>query len=283
MKGIIFQRNFSLNCHGKLVDLSKPLVMGILNVTPDSFFKNSRVDTTTEILKRAESILREGASIIDIGGCSTRPGARAIPVQEELMRVLPAIRSIKKEFPDALLSVDTFQSDVADQSIDEGAEIINDVSGGQIDPNIFKVAAARKVPYILSHIKGTPEKMQDDPKYSNVTMEVLQYFAEKIKFLRSLGIIDIILDPGFGFGKNLEHNYTLFNDLPIFKMLELPIMAGISRKSMITRLLDVSPEEALNGTSVLHGIALLKGVNILRVHDVREAVETIKITERLAL
>lgn len=271
-----------INVKGRLLDLSQPQVMGILNVTPDSFYAGSRMQTETDIAHRAQQIISEGASIIDIGAYSSRPNAEHITPEEEISRLRTGLEIINREFPEAIVSVDTFRAEVAEVCVKEyGAAIINDISGGEMDEKMFETVARLNVPYILMHMKGTPQDMQQQPHYKNVVKEVFIYLAEKIQQLRDLGVKDIVLDPGFGFGKTVEHNYQLMSVLEEFRVFELPILVGISRKSMITRLLDITSQEALNGTTVLNAISLWKGADILRVHDVKEAVETVKIVEKL--
>lgn len=251
--------------------------MGILNITPDSFFDGGKYAETSAMLKHAEKMLADGASILDIGACSTRPGADEIPVEEESQRLITALRALKKEFPDAILSADTYRSGVAEKAVEAGADIINDISGGTMDQRMFEAVARLRVPYILMHIKGTPKDMQQDPSYNDVAEEVIKYFTEKIEVLKKLGIKDIIIDPGFGFGKNLKHNYTLLKKLPLLDIFEVPVLAGVSRKSMVNKVIKSNPSTALNGTTVVNTIALMNGANILRVHDVKEAVEAVKI------
>jgi dihydropteroate synthase len=275
----------TLNCNGRLLDLSEPLVMGILNVTPDSFYEGSRVRTEHALLKQAERMITEGGKILDIGGMSSRPGAEIISEKEELKRVLPAIKAVLRENPTALISVDTIRAIVAQASVEEGARIINDISAGSFDPKMFEtIAAMKNIPYILMHMKGkTPDTMQKEAHYEDITVEILDFFIEKLGILRGLGVKDIILDVGFGFGKTIEHNFTLLNKMHVFKILDIPILAGLSRKTMIWKTLHITPEEALNGTSVLNLVALQQGAKILRVHDVKEAVETIKLFQRLQI
>jgi dihydropteroate synthase len=252
-----------------------PLLMGILNSTPDSFFDGGLYTSEIKWLKKTADMIESGADIIDVGAYSTRPGAVNITEEEELERLVPVITSIRKHFPEQLLSVDSFRASVAEKAIGEGANIINDISGGTIDAAMFSTVARLQVPYILMHIKGTPQTMQLSPSYSNVVEEVKFYFDERIKLLQELGFFKIIIDPGFGFGKTLEHNFELFNKLDTFQSFKLPILAGISRKSMIHKVLNISSKEALNGTTVLNTLALTKGASILRVHDVKEAKEVI--------
>lgn len=271
-----------ININGTLIDLSTPLVMGILNVTPDSFFSGSRKQTEKEIIERARQILGEGGTVIDIGGQSTTPTSALLTAKEELERVEPALGIIRKEFPDALLSIDTFYSEVAQSAVEKyGANIINDISGGQIDDNMFETVARLNVPYILMHMRGTPQTMQQLTGYGHLIQDIWYYFSEKIAKLNLLGVNDIIIDPGFGFSKTREQNYQLMAYLKYFDTFEVPILVGISRKSMIYRLLDCTPQESLNGTSVLNTFSLLSGADILRVHDVKEAVECVKIVKKI--
>ncbi len=267
-----------INCNGHLLDLSSPVVMGILNVTPDSFFDGGQYADATSILGQAEKMLLEGASILDIGGASSRPGATVIPELEELNRAVSAIELILKHFPGTILSVDTWRAKVATEAVAAGAAIVNDISAGSLDPEMDHILAALAVPYVLMHLQGEPTTMQQNPSYEDVVTEVLDFFIKKIEKLRAIGIQDIILDPGFGFGKSLDHNFLLLRHLHVFKaVLNLPILAGVSRKSMICKPLGVKPEAALNGTSALHVFALEQGASILRVHDVKEAIEVIKL------
>ena len=273
-----------INVNGRLMDLSEPQVMGILNVTPDSFYARSRSETEKDIIQRLYQIIDEGASIIDIGGYSSRPNAEHISVEEEMSRLRNGLEIIRKHHPDAVVSVDTIRADVAKMCVEEyGVAIINDISAGQMDEQMFPTIAKLGVPYIIMHMKGTPQDMQVSPKYDHFLKEIFYYFSEKVQKLRDLGVKDIIIDPGFGFsfGKTLELNYELMNHLEEFNLFELPLLVGVSRKTMIYKLLGTTPEEALNGTTALHTIALLKGANILRVHDVKEAVESIKIVQKM--
>lgn len=265
----------TLNCNGKLFVLEDPIVMGILNTTPDSFFDGGKFFSEKEIFAHAEKMIADGATIIDVGGQSTRPKAEPISVEEELKRVIPVIKLIHNKFPDQLISIDTFYSEVAVNAVESGASIINDVSGGCIDEKMFSIAAKLHVPYILMHMQGTPEAMQQNPDYGSVVKEVKEFFKQKIPLLRDAGVNDIILDVGFGFGKNTEHNYSLLKHLKDFNIFELPMLVGFSRKSMINRMLKTTPEDALNGTTVLNTIALMNGASILRVHDVKEAMQAI--------
>jgi dihydropteroate synthase len=266
---------FTLNCKGRLLVAEKPLLMGIMNVTPDSFYAESRLSGVDSILTLAEKMLLEGADILDIGGQSTRPGSERISADEELKRILPAISTVIKKFPEVLISVDTFYSKVAAEAVSAGASIINDISAGSMDNRMIETVSALQVPYVLMHMKGTPQTMQQSPVYENVTREVLDFFIAKTQELKTAGIHDIILDPGFGFGKSIRHNFELLKNLSVFKMTGRPVMLGVSRKSTIYKTLGVTPEEALNGTTVLNTIALVHGASILRVHDVKEAKEAV--------
>jgi len=269
----------TINCKGRLVDLSNPTVMGILNITPDSFFDGGKYGSDAEILNRAEKILSEGATFIDLGGYSSRPGADFVSEEEEISRLRPAIEIVLKAFPDALLSIDTFRSKVAKMSVECGAALVNDISAGFLDDDMLDVIAGLQVPYVMMHMRGTPATMQRFTDYDDLVKDVLFYFSERIAKARRLGINDLIIDPGFGFSKTLAQNYELLHKLELLQMSELPVLVGISRKSMIYKLLETNVEKALNGTTVLNTIALSKGANILRVHDVREAVEAVKIFE----
>ncbi len=271
-----YNRKKWLNCQGNLLEISKPLVMGILNTTPDSFYDGGRYPTLKAIEARIETIIREKADIIDVGAFSSRPGAEMISEDEEWKRIYPVLQLIRKKFPNSVISIDTFRAGIAEKSVKEfKVDIINDISAGSLDAAMFPTVADLGVPYILMHMQGTPRNMQSNPVYEDVTRDIIKYFSEKIRILRDLGVKDIILDPGFGFGKKLEHNYELLKNLSEFQMFELPILAGLSRKSMIYKYLEISPDEALTGTIALNMIALLKGANILRVHDVKEAKETV--------
>lgn len=275
-----FNKHITINCRGKLLDLSTPKVMGILNVTPDSFYSASREQNSGSILTKVEEMLHDGASIIDIGGMSSRPGAELISTKEELERT-DVIRLISSEFPEAILSIDTFRSEVAKAAMENGAHIINDITGGEGDKDMFKYVGENRIPYILMHMRGNSETMQSLTDYDNLLSDMSHYFSEKIELLKSFGAKDIILDPGFGFAKNLEQNYDLMNKLDYFEAFDESILVGISRKSMIYKLLGTTSEDALNGTSVLNTIGLMKGAKILRVHDVKEAVECVKIVNAL--
>lgn len=267
-----------INVNGKLLDLSCPQVMGILNITPDSFYAGSRKQTEEEIRNRVRQITAEGGSIIDIGAYSSRPNARHISVEEEMSRLRNGLQVIRNEYPDAIVSVDTFRADVARMCVEEyGVAIINDIAAGEMDERMFRTVAGLRVPYIMMHMQGTPQNMQQNPHYENVVREVMVYFAQKVQLLRDLGAKDLIIDPGFGFGKTLEHNYELLDKLESFQLFNLPVLVGVSRKSMIYKLLGGSSEDALNGTSITNTIALMKGADILRVHDVKAACEAVRI------
>ncbi|MFV0592638.1 MAG: dihydropteroate synthase [Draconibacterium sp.] len=276
--GKFLKRNSSIQLGNNEIDLSIPIVMGIVNVTPDSFYDGGKMEDEATMLKAVEEMIREGVSIIDVGAVSTRPGAENISTKVELGRLLPAVHAIQENFPDIPISIDTFRSWVAVRVVDEvGPVIINDISGGTLDSKMFETVAQLQVPYILSHMQGTPKTMQDNPEYADLMKEISGFFADRFKKLTKLGVKDVIIDPGFGFGKNLDHNYELLNRLDAFKVFQLPVMVGLSRKSMIWKALEISPEEALNGTSVANTLALLGGADILRVHDVKEAIEAVKI------
>jgi len=282
VKDTFFSKKTNININGDLIDLSEPCVMGIINVTPDSFYSGSRFAEEGQVIRRAKQILDEGAKFIDIGAYSSRPGSIEISEKTEKERLLPSLTVIRKHFPNALLSIDTFRATIAEWAIGEfGVGIINDISGGTLDEKMFSTIARLQVPYILMHMRGTPNTMQTLTEYKNVTKEVIGELSLRLYKLRELGVNDIIVDPGFGFAKTIEQNYELLQFLDMFKIFELPIMVGISRKSMVYKLLNITPEEALNGTTVLHTIALLKGADILRVHDVKEALETIRIVKSL--
>lgn len=271
----------TINCKGKLVDLTSPKVMGILNLTPDSFFDGGKYKDEISILKQVEYMLEHGATFIDMGAYSSRPGADHVAEDEELQRMTPVIDLILKNFPDTLISIDTFRSKVAAESIEHGAAIINDIAAGNLDENMFATIAKHQVPYIMMHMKGTPQSMQKEAVYDNMVNDLRFYFSEKIRETTSKKINDVIIDPGFGFAKTTAQNYTLLNHLDMFQTFGLPILIGLSRKSMIYKVLGSSPQEALNGTTALHTVALLKGANIIRAHDVKEASECIKLVEAL--
>jgi len=277
-KDTFFSKKRTLNFGGTLFDLSSPIVMGILNLTPDSFFDGGNYSSDTKILQRCEQILSEGVSIIDIGAYSSRPGAAHITEEEELNRLVPALSSIRKEFPNAILSIDTFRAEVSRIVVQQfGCQMINDISGGEIEETMLETIALLKVPYVLMHIQGTPQSMQQHTDYTDLVLDIVRYFSKKLDLIRKLGIQDVILDPGFGFGKTLEQNYQLLAKLEEFKIFGLPILAGLSRKSMIYKQLETTPEDALAGTISANTLALLKGADILRVHDVKEAADAIKI------
>ena len=276
-KDTFLNRKVTLNSRGKAIDLSSPAVMAILNITPDSFYGKSRINTIHEALKNTEKFIKEGAKFIDVGAYSSRPGAVDVSETEELQRIIPVITAIAKEYPDILISIDTFRAKVAEEAILAGGHIINDIAAGNLDDKMFETVAKLQVPYIMMHMKGTPQNMQQNPTYNNVAQEVFNYFDEKIAHLKQLGVKDLIIDPGFGFAKTIAHNYELLEQMEILHKFELPILVGFSRKSMITKVLNIKAHEALNGTTILNTISLLKGASILRVHDVKEAVECVKL------
>jgi dihydropteroate synthase len=278
-KDTFFHKKVTLNAGGKLIDLSSPKVMGIINLTPDSFFAGSRKQDVGSVLEQAGKMLADGATFLDLGAYSSRPGAVDVSAQEETDRLLPAVEAIVAEYPEAVLSIDTFRANVAEAAIKAGAHIINDISGGELDGEMFATVAKLQVPYILMHMKGTPQNMVKQAEYVDVFAEVFDYFVKKYYQLKELGVKDVILDPGFGFAKKAEHSYTLMKRLQEFNVLQLPVLVGISRKRMIYNELGVTAEEALNGTTVLNAIGLTKGADILRVHDVKEAVEAVRIWE----
>ena len=270
---------YTLNCKGKLLMLDKPLVMGIINATPDSFYKGHLNKGVQGITTLATKMLEDGADILDIGAQSTRPGSNRIDADEEIKRAIPVIEAIKKNHPDAIISIDTYHSKVAQEAVHTGACIVNDISAGDVDPEMLKIVAALKVPFVAMHKKGSPENMQQNPQYDNVVLEVLDFFIAKIDACKQAGIMDVIIDPGFGFGKTNQHNFQLLKNLAVFKMLDKPILAGLSRKGTIYKTLGVTAEEALNGTTCLNTIALLNGAAILRVHDVKEAKQAIQLLD----
>jgi dihydropteroate synthase len=280
-KNTVFQQKSTLNVRGTLLDLSKPRIMGILNLTPDSFYDGGRNNNLNDALKKTEQILSEGADLIDIGAYSSRLGAEHISEETESVRLIPVLRAIVSEFPDAILSIDTFRSGIARMAVNEGAAMINDISAGAMDSAMFQTIANLGVPYIIMHMKGTPQTMASQNDYENITTEVCQYFASRIQELKNMGVIDLIVDPGFGFAKNLEQNYELLANLEHLKSTGHPVLAALSRKSMIYKLLETDAEHALNGTTAANTIALLKGANILRVHDVKEAKEVVKIVNQV--
>lgn len=277
VKDKAFLRKTSLNLKGELVFLDEPMIMGILNRTPDSFFDGGHYDSEEELLARAAQMLEDGASILDVGGYSSRPGAPEVSVEEELDRVLPTIEALNKHLPDAYISIDTFRAEVATQAVAAGAAMINDIAGGDLDDNMFRCVSKLKVPYIAMHMQGTPQTMQQSPTYSNVVTEVIHSLSEKVNRLKLLGVNDVILDPGFGFGKTLEHNYQLLNNIQQLHFLNCPVLVGVSRKSMINKIIQTTPDQSLNGTTVVNTMALLNGANLLRVHDVKPAMEALKI------
>ena len=270
----------TINCKGTLIDLSTPKVMGIVNVTPDSFFDGGKLTNSDEIVGQVDKMLHDGATFIDLGGYSSKPGADFVSEAEELNRVIPIVKLLIEKFPDILLLIDTFRSEVAKQAVENGAAIINDISAGLLDEKMLETVSELQVPYIMMHMKGTPKTMQSLAKYDDLLKEMNFYFSERIAKARSFGLNDIIIDPGFGFAKTIEHNYELLQNLELLQFHELPILAGISRKSMIYKTLETSPENALNGTTFLHAFCLQKGSNILRVHDVKEAVECVKLDRK---
>jgi dihydropteroate synthase len=271
----------TINCKGTLINLSTPKIMGIVNVTPDSFFDGGKLTNTNEIVFQVEKMLQEGATFIDLGGYSSKPGAEFVSEAEELNRVIPIVKLLVENFPDILLSIDTFRSEVAKQAIENGAALINDISAGLLDEKMLETVAKLQVPYIMMHMKGTPQTMQSLANYDDLLKEMNYYFSERIAKARRFGLNDIIIDPGFGFAKTIEHNYELLQNLELLQFHDLPILAGISRKSMIYKALETSPEEALNGTTFLYAFCLQKGANILRVHDVKEAVECVSLIRQL--
>jgi dihydropteroate synthase len=268
---------FTLNCKGKLLVIDRPIVMGIINITPDSFYSGSRTNVVDEILSRAEKMIHDGSAILDVGGQSTRPRSEQITAEEELQRVLPAIEALHKNFPEQIISIDTFYSKVAKEAVVAGAGIVNDVSAGIMDDALFSTVAALNVPYVLMHMLGRPQTMQVRPEYENVTLDVFDFLHFKKAELTQLGVQDIIIDVGFGFGKTTAHNFQLLRELSFFRQLQKPLMVGLSRKTTVYKTLGITPEEALNGTTVMHTIALLNGANILRVHDVKEAAQAIQL------
>lgn len=277
----MLQPQLTINCKGKLLDFSQPVIMGILNVTPDSFYDGGKLDSQSTILQQAKQMIGEGATILDIGGMSSRPGAEVISAAEEMKRVLPAIEVIIQEFPDVIISIDTVNSETTKQAVAAGASIVNDISAGQFDDALYETVAALDVPYILMHMQGQPKTMQLNPNYDDIVHDVLDFFVNEIEDLRALGVKDIIVDPGFGFGKTLDHNYEMLKKMHVFQMMNVPVLAGISRKSMIYKALETTATEALNGTTALHMVALQQGAKILRVHDVKAAMECITLYQRL--
>lgn len=278
----LFPLKYTLQIKGRLVCLDRPQIMGILNLTPDSFFGGSRILTTkTELIERVTKMVSEGADILDLGGYSTRPGAAEVSIEEEIRRVIPAIEWIAEAFPSILISVDTFRSKVAEAAVHNGAHLVNDISAGNLDIKMLETVGKLEIPYIAMHMRGNPQTMQKETNYSDILVDILTYFSEKMSLCRKFGIKDVIIDPGFGFAKTVEQNYWLLRNLKYFQTLSLPILVGVSRKSMIYKTLGISSEEALNGTTALHMYALTKGANILRVHDVKEAKETLTLYQQL--
>ena len=271
----------TINCKGMLVDLTTPKVMGILNVTPNSFYDGGKYKNETEILSQVEKMLNEGADFIDIGAYSSKPNADFVLEEEEIARISPVVGLVLKHFPETLLSIDTFRSEVAKVSLENGAAIINDISAGNLDVKMFEIIAKYNVPYIMMHMRGNPKTMQSLANYNDIVKEILFYFSERVSMARSFGINDLIIDPGFGFAKTLEQNYEVFQKMELFKILELPLLAGVSRKSMIYKMLDIGVEDALNGTTVLNTLALTKGAKILRVHDVKAATECVTLFNKI--
>ena len=271
----------TISYNGKILNLTTPVVMGILNVTPDSFYEKSRVVDINDAVSKTGSMIEDGAQIIDIGGMSSRPGSEFITLEEELSRVIPVIKEVRKAFPDIFISVDTFRMEVAKQSEGEGTDIVNDISAGSLDPSLPEFVAEKKLPYIFMHMLGKPKTMQENPAYDDVVSDILKYMINKIRYFRSIGIEQIIADPGFGFGKRIEDNYSLLNNLEVFRIAEVPVLAGLSRKSMLYRFLNITPEESLNATTAMHVVALQKGAKVLRVHDVKEAVEVVRLLKKL--
>ncbi len=279
----VFNTHHVINCKGQLLDLSYPRVMGILNVTPDSFFDSGKFTDSKAILKRTGSMIKEGADIIDVGGQTSKPGAKTIGIKTELRRVLPAIKAIKDKFPNQLISIDTYHAEVAYWAVEAGASMVNDISGGNMDKTMLRTVGKLNVPYVLMHMQGTPSTMQQSPKYKNLMLEILNYLQKRLILAKKSGIKDIIVDPGFGFGKTLDHNYELLRELDSVKTLGCPILVGLSRKSMIYKHLNISSKDALNGTTALNMVALKNGAKILRVHDVREARETVCLFNKIYL
>jgi len=271
----------TINCKGQIIDLTTPKIMGILNITPNSFYDGGKYSLEKNAISKVDKMLKEGATFIDIGAYSSKPNAEFVSEEEELKRIIPVVKTLIKEFPETLLSIDTFRSSVAQECINNGAALINDITAGNLDEKMIEVIASNNVPYIMMHLRGTPQTMQNQTNYENLIKEMILYFSDKISKARNLGIHDLIIDPGFGFSKTTDQNFEILSNLELFKMLDLPILTGISRKSMIYKTLDTNPEEALNGTTVLNTIAITKGANIIRVHDVKEAIECVKLYEKL--
>ncbi|MEN9547974.1 MAG: dihydropteroate synthase [Bacteroidota bacterium] len=274
---------YTLNCKGRMLTIDEPVVMGIINITPDSFYSGSRQQTIDSVLFQAEKMLEEGATILDIGGQSTRPGSEQISAADEISRIKAPISALHQRFPEAFISIDTYYASVAMEAVNAGASIINDISAGTLDADMLPTVAALKVPYVLMHMQGTPQSMQVHPQYTNITKDLLAFFIQQRDRLKEYGIQEVIMDPGFGFGKTIEHNFQLLQALEVFEILQAPLLVGISRKATIWRTLQTSPEAALNGTTVLNTVALFKGAAILRVHDVKEAVESVKLMQALKM
>ena len=280
-KDTFFSPKKTINCRGELLDLTLPKVMGIVNITPDSFFDGGKYTNNEVLISQIDNMLHNGCHILDIGAYSSRPGAKDVSQHEELKRLTSALNIIRKKHPKAIISVDTFRAQVAHTVVkDFEVDIINDISAGELDPDMFRIVSELKVPYVMMHMQGTPDTMQNNPRYTNVVKDITMYFSKKINELKLLGVNDVIIDPGFGFGKTLDHNYQLLKHLNDFKILEMPILVGVSRKSMICKVLEINPDEALNGTTVINTLALQAGANILRVHDVKQASETIKLLDK---
>ena len=271
----------TINCKGQIIDLTTPKIMGILNITPNSFYDGGKYSLEKNAISQVEKMLKEGATFIDIGAYSSKPNAEFVSQEEELIRIIPVVKAILKEFPEALLSIDTFRSSVAQECLNNGAALINDISAGNLDEKMMEVISKYNVPYIMMHLRGTPQTMQSQTNYEHLIKEMITYFSDKVNKARCLGINDLIIDPGFGFSKTTDQNFEILSNLELFKVLELPILAGVSRKSMIYKPLEVTANDALNGTTVLNTIAITKGANIIRVHDVKEAVECVKLCEKL--
>ena len=271
----------TINCKGQIIDLSTPKIMGILNITPYSFYDGGKYSLENNAITQVKKMLNEGATFIDIGAYSSKPNAEFVSEKEELSRIIPVVKEILIEFPGALLSIDTFRSSVAKECINNGAALINDISAGSLDEKMMEVIASNNIPYIMMHMRGNPKTMQSQTNYDHIINEMITYFSDKISQARNLGINDLIIDPGFGFAKTIDQNYEILSNLELFKVLELPILAGVSRKSMIYKTLDINAEEALNGTSVLNTISITKGASIIRVHDVKEAMECVKLCNKL--
>ena len=279
MERLMHQR--TLNARGRLISLETPIVMGILNLTPDSFYPGSRIDSVQSAISRAGEMLEEGATILDIGAASSRPGADVIPMDEELSRIMPVLKGLVSAFPEAIFSIDTWRAEVANEVLRAGAHVINDITAGSLEPQILDVVAAASAPYVAMHMLGTPGNMPARPAYDDIVGDILRYLVGRLEVIRAAGVKDVILDPGLGFGKSVDQNFTLLKGIGVFRFLELPLMVGLSRKSMIWRTLDISPDEALNGTTALHLVALQQGASILRAHDVRAAIEVIELHQRL--